>query len=250
MGVERPARRDRSEPAHTISVSHLPAAQSRALLDDSRVMAVVQFGREHRVRNDQPRSFGVGVPLLSASAETVEVWQSATPGQAIEVDGVVLIEADACVFGHLLVDESHHGGLQAATRRAYERILGALRARGYPHLLRIWHFFPRITSVENGIERYQAFCVGRHQALSSAVDFERTLPAATAIGSQGDGLLLYFIAATNPGLQVENPRQVSAFHYPRQYGPKSPSFSRAILQHWPQGDTLIYVRDGKRGRPR
>ncbi|MGH8454900.1 MAG: hypothetical protein ACRESW_10145, partial [Nevskiales bacterium] len=46
------------------------------------------------------------------------------------------------------------------------------------------------------------------------------------------GLLVYFIAAREPGLQIENPRQVSAFHYPRQYGPRSPAFSRARLKRW------------------
>ena len=43
------------------------------------------------------------------------------------------------------------------------------------------------------------------------------------------GLVIYFLAGKQPGLQVENPRQVSAFRYPRQYGPKSPSFARATL---------------------
>ncbi len=238
MGHERPARRERSEPAPAITVCYLPRSDAEALRDDPHVLAAVHFACDHWVREDRPRSFGVGVPLLDASADTVEVWRSAAPSRATQIDGVVLLETDICVFGHLLVDESREGGLQAATRSAYERILTALRARGYPYLLRIWHFFPRITSVAHDMERYQTFCVGRHQALSSAAEFERSLPAATAIGCQGDGLLLYFIAATSPGLQVENPRQVSAFDYPRQYGPESPSFSRAMLQHWPQGDAL------------
>ena len=34
--------------------------------------------------------------------------------------------------------------------------------------------------------------------------------------------------ARNPVGALENPRQVSAFHYPRQYGPSPPSFSRAM----------------------
>ncbi len=170
MGVERPARRDRSEPARTISVSNLPSGQSRALLEDPHVMAVVHFGGSHWVNSDQPRSFGVGVPLLDASADTVEVWRSAAPSLATRFDGMLLMETDDCAFGHLLVDEAHQGGLQAATRSAYERILNALRARGYSYLLRIWHFFPRITSVVNDMERYRAFCVGRHQALCNAAN--------------------------------------------------------------------------------
>jgi hypothetical protein len=60
---------------------------------------------------------------------------------------------------------------------------------------------------------------------------EAALPAATCIG-RFDGvrrLQVYWLAAREAGLPLENPRQVSAFRYPRQYGPQSPSFSRALL---------------------
>jgi len=40
-------------------------------------------------------------------------------------------------------------------------------------------------------------------------------------------------------MQIENPRQVSAFHYPRSYGPCSPSFSRATLLPWSDGARLL-----------
>jgi chorismate lyase/3-hydroxybenzoate synthase len=46
---------------------------------------------------------------------------------------------------------------------------------------------------------------------------------------RGRGLVTYFLAAREPGLQVENPRQVAAYRYPPEYGPKSPSFSRATI---------------------
>ncbi|MGH8078654.1 MAG: pteridine-dependent deoxygenase, partial [Lysobacter sp.] len=57
------------------------------------------------------------------------------------------------------------------------------------------------------------------------------LPAATAVG-RVDGarrLQVYWLAARSPGTPLENPRQVSAYRYPRQYGPQSPSFARAML---------------------
>ena len=46
---------------------------------------------------------------------------------------------------------------------------------------------------------------------------------------RGRGLITYFLAARDAGVQVENPRQVAAYNYPPQYGPKSPSFSRATV---------------------
>ena len=56
--------------------------------------------------------------------------------------------------------------------------------------------------------------------------------AATAIGTRDDSILVYFLAAREDGIQIENPRQVSAFDYPSQYAPKSPAFSRAMVKQW------------------
>lgn len=241
MGHRRSARYynlGSSEPERTIAVSNVPAAYSQQLRDDPNVLAMLHFGQHNWTRADRPKSFGVGLPLLGTSDDTVEVWRARKPTRVLNTHDVALIVNEDCAFGHMLVDEEAHGDLQTATRFAYEHVLQTARDAGYPHILRVWHYFPRIHAVENGIERYQAFCIGRHAALSAAQDFECTLPAATAIGSHGSGLLLYFIAAATPGVQVENPRQVSAFRYPRQYGPESPSFSRAVLKRWPQGEEL------------
>ena len=54
-------------------------------------------------------------------------------------------------------------------------------------------------------------------------------------------MLIYALASRTPGIQVENPRQVSAFRYPPQYGPKSPSFSRAMLKDWGAGGWHLYI---------
>ena len=42
-------------------------------------------------------------------------------------------------------------------------------------------------------------------------------------------MVIYFLAGKKPGIPVENPRQISAYHYPAEYGPRSPTFSRAML---------------------
>jgi chorismate lyase/3-hydroxybenzoate synthase len=56
-------------------------------------------------------------------------------------------------------------------------------------------------------------------------------PAATAIGHQHatGRLQVFWLAARIEGTAVENPRQVSAYRYPRVHGPVSPSFARATL---------------------
>lgn len=59
------------------------------------------------------------------------------------------------------------------------------------------------------------------------------------MGSHHGGLCIYFLAAKTPGLTIENPRQVSAYNYPTQYGPRSPSFSRALVKRWGAATALF-----------
>jgi chorismate lyase/3-hydroxybenzoate synthase len=40
-------------------------------------------------------------------------------------------------------------------------------------------------------------------------------------------LQVYGLAARLPGIAIENPRQISAWTYPREYGPVAPTFARA-----------------------
>ncbi|MFI4970844.1 MAG: pteridine-dependent deoxygenase [Lysobacterales bacterium] len=77
-------------------------------------------------------------------------------------------------------------------------------------------------------ERYRLFCDGRARGMRAREDAR--YPAATAIGRQ-DGvrvLQVYGLAARHPGTPIENPRQVSAWRYPREYGPTAPIFARGM----------------------
>jgi chorismate lyase/3-hydroxybenzoate synthase len=135
--------------------------------------------------------------------------------------------------------EEPDGGILHASAHAYAALVAFWRDSDYPHLLRIWNYFDAITLGEGDSERYRQFCVGRVQGLGD-VD-TRTLPAATAIGSR-DGrrvLQVYWLAAREPGLPLENPRQVSAYRYPREYGPQSPTFARALLPPSPRVPLLL-----------
>jgi chorismate lyase/3-hydroxybenzoate synthase len=96
-------------------------------------------------------------------------------------------------------------------------------------MLRIWNYLDAITLGDGDEERYRQFCLGRADGMGS-FDPDR-LPAATAIGRCDDARILqvYWLSAAEPGTPVENPRQISAYRYPRQYGPQPPSFARAML---------------------
>lgn len=142
---------------------------------------------------------------------SVELW-SASP--------------DEVMFGSVAVEET--APLEDVARELYAGLIDRVRRAGYPYFLRMWNHVGGINEIEDGLERYQRFCAGRHDAFVDAgYHHDVDLPAASAVGMPGRGIVTSFLAAREPGVQVENPRQVSAYHYPAQYGPKSPSFSRA-----------------------
>lgn len=129
----------------------------------------------------------------------------------------------------------------AVSREVYQRLFKCTVEQNFPHLLRIWNFIPGINQGEGDGETYKRFCVGRGLALDQFNRSHEIPPAATAVGAgDSDELLVYFMASRTPGVQLENTRQVSAFDYPRQYGQRSPRFSRAIC--WSgAGEDLLFV---------
>jgi chorismate lyase/3-hydroxybenzoate synthase len=201
------------------------------LLDDRHVLALIEFGNADGNGETDPRRIAVGLPQLG-STPLVEVWKSATPVESGTRGPASYSNNDQVLFGQLSVDEGDFPSLEEATRRAYQSFLPVAGEMGFPYYLRIWNYVPDINGDDNGVERYKRFCSGRHAGLEKFVFPEHQLPAASGVGSASSKLLIYFLAARDAGIQVENPRQVSAFHYPPQYGPKSPAFSRAMVKDW------------------
>jgi chorismate lyase / 3-hydroxybenzoate synthase len=140
---------------------------------------------------------------------------------------VEVLASDELLFGAVTVEETR--ALEEVSRETYARLIQHVRAAGYPYFVRMWNFVGSINEVEER-ERYQLFCAGRHDAfIAAGYHHDVDLPSASAVGMPGRGLITYFLAARDAGVQVENPRQVAAYNYPPQYGPKSPSFSRATV---------------------
>lgn len=120
--------------------------------------------------------------------------------------------------------------LRERTREAYLKLFALLRSRSTPHLWRVWNFMAGINAHDQGLERYRWFNLGRHDAFSAAgAPTERQVPAASALGWADGPLSIAFLAGRSPLQPIENPRQVSAFHYPLDYGPRPPVFARAGL---------------------
>ncbi len=174
------------------------------------------------------------VELARLSGPVGESWIRTDRVQEGQRNGVRYRHDNHWLMGALRVDGAQSEDIEAAADEAFRTLRHFVSACGFPQLLRVWNFFDRLNEGEGDAERYRRFCVGRHRALAEP-GFESQLPAATVIGSQVPGLHIQFLAGRVPGVQVENPRQTSAFRYPRDYGPSSPSFSRATRV----GDALL-----------
>ncbi|AKJ30482.1 pteridine-dependent dioxygenase [Caldimonas brevitalea] len=135
------------------------------------------------------------------------------------------------LYGTACIDDRREpGGLQAAALRAYAELFELLENSGCPHLLRLWNYVAGINQPCDGLERYRHFNVGRQQAfLAARRPAFAGAPAACALGTEGGPLTVHFLAGQVPPQAIENPRQVSAYHYPKEYGPRSPTFSRAAV---------------------
>jgi chorismate lyase / 3-hydroxybenzoate synthase len=186
-------------------------------------------------------------PLLGSTAAVIEeTWLVDQPTVTGRSEGIVWSRAGNLLYGVLDLDEADFSAsasetrLQVASAEAYRRIFRLLDAEKLPHLWRIWNYLAAINQETEGLERYRQFNIGRQDAF---LEFQRgstgNVPAACAIGLAGGPLSIAFLAGDLPAVPVENPRQVSAYDYPAEYGPRSPTFSRAALVYPPGQETLF-----------
>lgn len=236
---------DRARPNQTpmeqaVRVALRPA-QGQDWLADPHLLALIRFQTEAGTAARDPRE--VTVPLAQLSgAPMVETWTTTTPVIERGEQGPLRFAAtEHTLFGHLRLDDPGTGSAERVAELAYQQILAFIAQRPQRHLLRMWNYLPAINQGEGDAERYRQFCVGRYRAFEQAQGEPSQFPAATAIGSHVNGQFISFLAGVTPGEPVENPRQVSAFKYPRQYGPRSPSFSRATLKRWACGGYSLLV---------
>lgn len=174
----------------------------------------------------------VDLALPPGQGPVCEIWRSTEPLETGRAGAIRYREGANLLFGCVELDEpAGEAGktpLQAATEAAYGAAFALLEARGYRDVLRFWNYFSAINAESHARERYRQFNVGRQEAfLAHGHAVIGAVPAACALGSAGGPLHLAFLAARAPVASVENPRQISAYHYPDAYGPRSPTFSRA-----------------------
>jgi chorismate lyase/3-hydroxybenzoate synthase len=213
----------------SLRVSYEEGSAGRWLSGADDVLAVFEFGRSPLDSLD-PRHVPVALPQLDTPRQ-VEVWRCDGPVKGGSWDCLRFAQGEQLTMGHIALDLRGGAGLREASRQAYDILQSYLRQSPHPWLLKIWNYIPDINRGSGDDERYRQFCLGRADAVLIDPGDLPPLPAATAIGAPAaePALQVYFLAGALPGLDVENPRQVSAWRYPRQYGPRSPLFSRGTI---------------------
>lgn len=185
--------------------------------------------------------------MLTQASET---WLTCSGLQRARHGMVQVAHDENLLFGSVHLQETRFSTdadgelppLQAATQTAYTAIFAVLDQLGFRQALRFWNYMPGINCNAHGLERYRQFNMGRQSGfLSSGRQVEGSVvPPATAVGYAAGPLAVHFLAArTARALTVENPRQVSAYHYPEQYGPRTPTFSRASLAYMQEKPALF-----------
>ncbi len=217
-----------------IGMQWLPAPElaGSPLLHDTCTLGVATFGEAPLAMASHLPQAHLRTPVLGSDDPVVELWSGRHAARDDTIGATRCRHNGEVSFATVSVPVSDRGddALGAATYTAYRSLLDALQAAGYSHLLRVWNSIPGINVDAGGLERYRRFNLGRYKAYEESNQPTQTgAPAACALGSFGGPLVLYCLAAKVPADSIENPRQVSAYRYPQQYGPRAPSFSRAAL---------------------
>lgn len=189
------------------------------------VLAVVSFGRTPLP--EDPRAIAVALEPARDCAP-LEIWCGRGRAQHGASAGLRWSSDGDYSFVALELEERACGDIGATAQQAYAQLSAWCTSSATPHLLRIWNYIDAINHGDGDEERYRQFCSGRAAGMDAALT--AGYPAASAIGVRDGRRLLQVcaLAARQPGAAVENPRQTSAWRYPRQYGPVAPGFARAM----------------------
>jgi hypothetical protein len=189
---------------------------------------IISFAREASA------GFTVGVPLL-AGDEVDDLFAGARP--VPQTGPLVLFRKGDWLLG---AGSMPAAAVEVAAHELYREIFKATKGL---HLARIWNYIPAINEAgPSGSENYRTFCVGRSRAFEQqhGAAFKFLVPSASAVGCSSPDVAVVFAASETRPRHVENPAQVPAYDYPREYGPRAPSFSRATVVSAAH-DTTVFI---------
>ena len=227
--IGKPEAQKATAPAPSASLRQVfqPCGSPLVLRPDEYLLGILEHGLTAPVSGavaDVPAGT-VAMDVLGGAGGR-ELWLTDRPVSTGEADGIRYAANDVWLFGVLRVPADEPDRAACA---AYLRLLALIKTLDAGRLVRLWNYFPDINQEQGGLERYRRFCLGRHEAFASCgYPLDRELPAASAVGTKHGDLLIAFLAGRGECRAIENPLQLSAYQYPSEYGPRSPSFSRAV----------------------
>lgn len=203
-----------------------------------------------------PPLIQVAMPLLGTTHTTpagpagvdsiCDVWLSPAPLEQGHWADIRYRHDGSTLFGTITLTESEvtaraeASPLQHCAERAYRQLFALLDTLGYPHVYRLWNYMADINGHSHGLERYRQFNLGRQDAFKAwRRDVAGNVPAACALGTAEGPLTIAFLVGKTLSKPIENPRQISAYDYPQNYGPRSPTFSRASLAYIGANEILL-----------
>lgn len=238
-----------------LKCAYLPA--DSGLADVAAVLGAMVFGAAP-ARNSLPGAIpviSVPMPALQPTggrAGTCEVWCGEGQVRHGRRGALAFGYNEDLLFGAVQLNETDFSSpdvaapgktpLQQASESAYRSIFALLDELSFPHVLRFWNYVADINTDSHGIERYRQFNMGRQDGFLHGGRAVKgaAVPAASAVGCDPGPLTVYFLAGRGSRpIAIENPRQVSAYDYPAQYGPRAPTFSRASVARIGDAEVLF-----------
>lgn len=185
----------------------------------------VLFGQSQTYSLQRNASIDLHLKIPILGQENTECLIS-QPGHIYQNLGFYIVETVDRIAGVLVKEVSF-----PLSEPTYEIYLNFLELTKNWTLFRIWNYVPYINKETLGLENYKSFCKGRSLAFEAFYgnSFNFKLPAASAVGIDDNKLVVYFIAGGEKANYIENPEQVPAFSYPKNYGSRAPSFARGTL---------------------
>ena len=196
-----------------------------------------------------PLTIFVVQPPCEGRGIAIEAWAVGTRHAQVAYHGEHLVTVD---YDGMRWIYASAGSLHREGRTAYEQSLevfesmqSALAQGGasFEDVVRVWLYQGSITEEVHGVERYRELNRARTDFFANIPFDKRPLPsphnghaiypASTGIGTRCHGLITACMALQNKRddvslLGLENPLQISAFDYPKEYSVKSPKFARAM----------------------
>ena len=178
-------------------------------------------------------------PQLVRGDDRYECWWYRGDVTRTRHGDIRIAECDDYAFVVLERPDVPADQLREYTYAAYKDLLGVVRSIRHGRLAKIWNYFPEINAGDDDAERYRQFSIGRAEAFEEAGIGDGNMPAGTAVGTLAGNLVIIALVTRHDFRPTENPRQMSAYHYPKQYGPRSPRFSRGGVLATPDHDLFL-----------